>query len=145
MDEEGREIQKAEEAEIVEGEVRDVPPEAERGGIPQPPLHALSSLVTIALDGLWSVPEFVSLSTVAGLPALPVLAVGSGLMCAAAVTLVQRFVSKDDWGASVAKGMAMGVVAGVPFPFTGTAAGSVLLLWGGVHALFGRKQLPPPK
>lgn len=143
MGEEGRELQKQEQAEVVDGEFHETPLPPARQGVPEPPLHSLSSLVTIAIDGLWSIPEFVSMASIAGLPALPVLAVGSGLTCMAAVTLLQRFVSKDDWGAAVAKGFAMGVVAGVPFPFTGTAAGSVLLLWTGAHALFGRKQLPP--
>ncbi len=146
MGEEGRELQKQEPAEVVEGEFREAPPPPPapaRQNLPEPPLHSLSSLVTIAMDGLWSIPEFVSMASIAGLPALPVLALGSGLTCMAAVTLVQRFVSKDEWGAAVAKGFAMGVVAGVPFPFTGTAAGSVLLLWTGAHAFFGRKQLPP--
>jgi hypothetical protein len=153
MGEEGRELQKPEieEPEVIEAEVheavepRELEPSRERGGFPDAPLHSLSSLVTVALDGVWSVPEFVSATSIAGLPALPVLSVGSGLMCMTAVTLLQRFVSKESWGASIAKGFAMGVIAGVPFPFTGTAAGSVLLLWSGAHALFGRKQLPPPQ
>ena len=152
MGEEGRELQKpdSQDEEIVEAEVRDAPEERGGlspiepiGGLPSPPLHSLSSLVTVALDGLWSVPEIISLTSIAGLPAIPILAVGSGLTCLAAVTLIQRYVSKEEWGASVAKGVAMGVIAGVPFPFTGTAAGSILLLWSGAHALFGRKQLPP--
>ena len=157
MGEEGRELQKpeTEEQEVIEAEVREVaePRElepsgehserSERGGFPDAPLHSLSSLVTVALDGVWSVPEFVSATSIAGLPALPILSIGSGLMCMTAVTLLQRFASKESWGASIAKGFAMGVIAGVPFPFTGTAAGSMLLLWSGAHALFGRKQLPP--
>jgi hypothetical protein len=146
MGDQGRDLQKQEQAEIVDGEYREAPiriAERSERGLPEPPLHSLSSLVTIAIDGLWSVPEFVSMATVAGLPALPVLAVGSAVTCMAAVTLLQRFVSKDTWGSAVAKGFAMGVIAGVPFPFTGTAAGSVLLLWTGAHAIFNRKQLPP--
>jgi hypothetical protein len=146
MGEEGHELQKPESTEIVEGEFREapLPPSIiQRGGIPEAPLHSLSSLVTVALDSLWSVPEFVSMTSIAGLPALPFLAVGAGLTCATAVALVQRYVSKDEWGASIAKGFAMGVIAGVPFPFTGTAAGSILLIWAGVHTFFGRKQLPP--
>ena len=146
MGEEGHELQKPEQIEIVEGEFRESPlpaPTESRGGIPQPPLHSLSSLVTVALDSLWSVPEFASIASIAGIPALPILAVGAGLTCATAVALVQRYVSKEEWGASIAKGVAMGVIAGVPFPFTGTTAGGVLLLWSGMHAFFGRKQLPP--
>lgn len=146
MGEAGRALPEPEQTEIVEGEFRETPlpsPLIQRNGIPEAPLHSLSSLVTVALDSLWSVPEFVSMASVAGLPALPFLAVGAGLTCATAVALVQRYVSKEEWGAAIAKGVAMGVIAGVPFPFTGTTAGSVLLLWAGVHAFFGRKQLPP--
>jgi hypothetical protein len=143
MGNQGRELQEQEPAEIIDGEFREAPVKSLDRGLSEPPLHALSSLVTIAIDGLWSVPEFVSIASVAGLPALPVLAVGSAITCMAAVTLLQRFVSKDAWGSSVAKGFAMGVIAGVPFPFTGTAAGSILLLWTGAHAILGRRQLPP--
>jgi hypothetical protein len=129
--------------EIVDGEVRAVQSYDERSGFPEPPLHALSSLVTAALDGLWSVPEIVALVSIGGLPAIPVIMAGSGLTCLTAVTLVQRFVSRDGWGASFAKGFAMGVIAAVPFPFTGTAAGSLLLLWSGAYQLLKRRQLPP--
>ena len=144
MGEEGREIQKQDSPEIVEGEFRETSaPAVALGGIPEAPLHSLSSLVTIALDGVWSIPELVAAASVVGLPAVPVLAVACGLTCMAAVILIQRYVARDDWGAAFAKGFAMGVVAGVPFPFTGTAAGSVLLIWAGAHAFFGRRQLPP--
>lgn len=137
--------------EIVAAETRAVQPAGDRagrpvedrGGIPEPPLHSLSSLVTAALDSVWSVPEIVALTSIGGWPALPVIMLGSGLTCLAAVTLLQRFVSKDGWGASFAKGFAMGVIAGVPLPFTGTAAGSVLLLWSGAYLLLRRRQLPP--
>lgn len=111
-------------------------------GIAQAPLHALSSLVTIALDAVWSIPEMVAAASVVGLPLVPVLSFACGLTCMGAVTLIQRYVAGDDWGAAFAKGFAMGIVAGVPFPFTGMAAGSVLLIWAGAHAFFGRRQLP---
>ncbi|MBM4422694.1 MAG: hypothetical protein FJ030_04795 [Chloroflexi bacterium] len=92
MDEEGRELQKADEAEIVEAEVveaeaREAPPSEERSAFPQPPLHALSSLVTVALDGVWSVPELVSAATIASLPALPVLSLGYGRVRGRAVSV----------------------------------------------------------
>ena len=45
--------------------------------------------------------------------------------------LVQRYLAKDSWGASVAKGLVMGIIAGVPFQVTGTAVGIPLLAWAG--------------
>ncbi len=36
---------------------------------------------------------------------------------------VQRYLAKDEWGPSVAKGLVMGIIAGVPFQVTGTAVG----------------------
>jgi hypothetical protein len=41
--------------------------------------------------------------------------------------------AKDEWGPSIAKGLVMGVIAGVPFQVTGTAAGGLLLAWAGAH------------
>ncbi len=42
----------------------------------------------------------------------------------------------------MAKGVAMGVIAGVPFPVTGTAFGVPLLAWAGLHEWI---KLPPRK
>jgi hypothetical protein len=55
---------------------------------------------------------------------------------------VQRYLAKDDWGASVAKGLVMGIIAGVPFPVTGTAVGAILLGWAGASQWI---KLPAPK
>jgi len=41
--------------------------------------------------------------------------------------------AKDGWGESVAKGLVMGIIAGVPISVTGTAVGGVLLAWAGLH------------
>jgi hypothetical protein len=46
---------------------------------------------------------------------------------------VQRYMAKDGWGAAVAKGLVMGVLAGVPYQVTGTAVGLPLLAWAGLH------------
>lgn len=47
--------------------------------------------------------------------------------------LIQRYIAGDDWGPAAAKGMVMGVVAGIPFLVTGTAAGISRLGWAGLH------------
>jgi hypothetical protein len=47
--------------------------------------------------------------------------------------LVQHYLAKDEWGPAVAKGLVMGIFAGVPFQVTGTAVGVPLLAWAGLH------------
>lgn len=106
--------------------------------IQEPPIHILSSLVTIALDIMWSTIEIGAVVSVVGVPAIPLIIAATAVTCFLAVALIQRFVARDDWGAAVAKGFAMGVIAGVPYPFTGTLAGSVLLSWAGLHAIEGK-------
>ncbi len=95
--------------------------------IPSPPIHFLAALATILLDWLWGIPDL----SVILIPLIMVLAGSTGFLT---VTLIQRFVAGDPWGAAVAKGLAMGIVAGVPFMVTGTAVGSLLLGWAGLSA-----------
>ncbi len=93
---------------------------------PTPPIHALAALATIALDGVFGIPELAAVS-------IPILSPIVGALGFAATTLVQRFVAKDEWGASLAKGLVLGIVAGVPYPVAGTAVGAPLLIWAGLH------------
>ncbi len=92
-----------------------------------PPIHALAALAAIVLDGVFGVVEIVNPLS------LVLTSVGLGLLGFLATTFVQRFLAKDDWGASVAKGLVMGIVAGVPYPVVGTAIGVPLLAWAGLH------------
>lgn len=101
--------------------------------IPAAPICILSSLVTIALDIVWSTFEIGVTASVVGLPALPLIIIATGVTCFISVMLTQHFVAQDDWGASIAKGVAMGIIAGVPYFFTGTSAGVVLLSWSGAN------------
>lgn len=101
--------------------------------IPPAPVHPLAALTTIVLDNV-----FGWIDIVPGALLITSLTVGSiGFLTTA---FVQRFLAKDDWGASIAKGLVMGVVAGVPFQVTGTAAGGMLLAWAGLHEWI---KLPP--
>ncbi|MCS6994423.1 MAG: hypothetical protein NZP74_11390 [Anaerolineales bacterium] len=99
---------------------------SDSGGFPAPPIHALAALATIALDGVFTVPELAAFS-------LPITVVAVGALGFSATALVQRFVAKDDWGASLAKGLVMGIIAGVPYPVAGTLVGLPLLAWSGLH------------
>lgn len=92
-----------------------------------PPIHALAALATIALDGVFGVVEIVNPLSLA------LTSLGLGMLGFLSTTFVQRFLAKDEWGASVAKGLVMGIVAGVPYPVVGTAIGVPLLAWAGLH------------
>jgi hypothetical protein len=97
-----------------------------RRPIPSAPVHPLAALTTIVLDNVFGWIDLVP-GAVLG---TSLFVGGIGFLTTA---LVQRFLAKDDWGASIAKGLVMGVIAGVPFQVTGTAAGAVLLGWAGLH------------
>jgi hypothetical protein len=103
-----------------------IPLRSASGTFPAPPIHALAALATIALDGLFGIPELAAVS-------IPIISPIVGVLGFAATILVQRFVAKDEWGASLAKGLVLGIVAGVPYPVAGTAVGAPLLIWAGLH------------
>ncbi len=98
-----------------------------RRPIPAPPINPLAAFVTVVLDNVFGVLELVD----------PLVILFTSVIVAAAgtvsTTLIQRHLAKDGWGKAVAKGLAMGIIAGVPFPVTGTALGVPLLAWAGLH------------
>ena len=118
-----------------------------RTSIPPTPVHPLSAFATIVVDWLWSMVEVPATLSVVGLGALLPIMLGSFATCFVSVFLVQRFVSHDGWGESIAKGVVMGIAAGVPYPVIGTSFGGVILVWAGVHEIEPavRKYLPKPK
>jgi hypothetical protein len=95
--------------------------------IPASPIHPLSALVTVLLDNLFDLPEL------AGPEVWMITSPLVGGLCFVATTLVQRYLAKDEWGPAIAKGLVMGIVAGVPFSVTGTATGGMFLAWAGLH------------
>jgi hypothetical protein len=115
-----------------------------RHPIPPSPIHPLAALATIVLDNVFGVFEFLDPL------ALLVTSLSVGVIGTVATMLVQRYLAKESWGASVAKGLVMGIIAGVPFQVTGTAIGIPLLAWAGLHEWVKVKmpnsqpgQLPP--
>jgi hypothetical protein len=98
-----------------------------RHPIPSPPIHPLAALITVVLDNVFGVVEIVTPVFIV-LTSLGLFAVG-----AVATTFIQRFLARESWGISLAKGLAMGIIAGVPFPVTGTVFGAPLLVWAGLH------------
>jgi len=79
------------------------------------------------LDNVFGVIELVDPFTII------LTSVSVGVLGAVTTMFVQRYLAKDSWGASVAKGLVMGIIAGVPFQVTGTAIGIPLLAWAGLH------------
>jgi hypothetical protein len=92
--------------------------------------------VTVVLDNIFGVVELVD-PLVILFTSLIVTILGT-----ACTTLIQRYMAKDGWGKAVAKGLAMGIIAGVPFSVTGTALGLPLLAWAGLHEWI---KLPPSR
>jgi hypothetical protein len=111
-----------------------------------PPVHPLSAIATVVLDWLWLVIEIPeSVAPPVGTLLLVLTCFGLGALALLVVMLVQRNVAHDRWGAAFAKGLVMGIVAGVPFPVAGTAVGGVLLGWAGLRRLQSPAAVPPPE
>src|SRR5512140_952622 len=109
---------------------------AVRRPVPPAPIHPLAALTTLVLDNVFGVVEIVDPL------ALVLTSISVGLVGGVTTMLVQRYLSKDSWGASIAKGLVMGVIAGVPYQVAGTAIGIPLLTWAGLHEWI---KLKPPK
>jgi len=95
-------------------------------------IHFLSAFITVVLDRLWLTFELPTTFSGVG---LVLTSVALGLLCFIIVTLTQRFVADDGWVAAAAKGLVMGVVAGVPYPVIGTTVGAPLAGWSGIQAI----------
>jgi hypothetical protein len=104
--------------------------------IPPPPIHPLSALVTLMLDHVFGVFEVVD-PLVIIVTSVTVTAIGT-----LSTALIQHYLSQDTWGEAIAKGFAMGIIAGVPFSVTGTIFGVPLLAWAGLHKFV---KLPSPR
>jgi hypothetical protein len=57
------------------------------------------------------------------------------ITCTVSVTLTQHFIAQENWGESLAKGFALGILAGVPYPIMGTGAGIIILAMSGLRGL----------
>lgn len=120
--------------------------EQPKPAVSEPPVHYLSALVTIILDWLWGVPELTAEASVVGLVSVPLFMLATGGTCFIAVTMIQHFVAGDGWGKSIAKGLVMGIIAGIPIMVAGTAVGGILVGWAGVGGLtkmLARRNDPP--
>lgn len=106
--------------------------------MPKSPVHAMSALLTLTLDLLWGGGEGVAALTGIGLLAVPVLMAITFFCTLIGTLLVQKFIAKDGFGISAAKAFVLAILAGVPFPVTGTAVGVLLISWSGLSLVGGR-------
>ena len=111
----------------------------ERRSIAAPPIHPLAAFAIIALDGIFGAFEIVDPFL------LVVTCIVVGLLGFSATTMVQRYLAHDGWGTAIAKGLVMGIVAGVPYPIAGTVVGVPLLIWAGLHRSNNQPLLDNPE
>lgn len=109
---------------------------AKKTVVPDPPVHLLSTIVTLVLDYIWSVPEVGILALRSSrivTPGLIILMLSLGMVCFFAVFLVQIYAAHDKFGPALAKAVVMSIIAAVPYFVTGTIVGIILLGWAGIH------------
>jgi hypothetical protein len=107
---------------------------APRHPIPPAPIHPLAALTVIVLDNVFGWMDVVP----GAILGTSLLVGGLGFL---STMFVQRYLAKDEWGPAMAKGLVMGIIAGVPFQVTGTAVGAILLGWAGASQWI---KLPAP-
>ena len=104
-------------------------------------IHWLSGVLLIAVDGaFFGANAAVSVASLGF--AIPVATLIIGLIAFAftgiGVFLVQKFTAEEDTGSALAKGFALGVLAGIPTPIAGTLAGGFVIAKAGIRAIRGR-------
>ena len=96
------------------------------------PIHALSALILVAVDGLWTIFDFA--------PPLWIIAIPLCFMATfVPAFLIQKVLKRDSIGRAFAIATVLGVLAAVPTPITGTSVGLGILAWSGLGKLLGKK------
>jgi len=107
---------------------RAVPPAAPAEGAP---IHALSALILVAVDGLWAVFDWAP-------PIWPVAIPFCFFTVFLPTFLIQKFLRKDSNGRALTFATILAVLAAIPTPITGTPIGLALLAWTGLGKIFGK-------
>jgi len=89
-------------------------------------IHPGSIVAAVAFDLIWSLFEGGVTASFVGIILLPFLIGTIFIASFGAVTLIQRLGSGDEWSAALSKGLALGVLAAVPFSAVGVIGGAVL-------------------
>lgn len=91
----------------------------------RPPIHPLSAVALVVIDSLWTLVDFAALAWGVTIPL-------SFICCFIPVFLLQKFLNGDPNGKAGAYAFLLALLAAVPFPITGTAAGMAVLAWAGL-------------
>jgi len=100
-------------------------------------IHGLSWILTIVLDLIWNIPDLVAFCSIYGIPTIPYISAVIFVLCFIIVTLIQRFLSEDEWGKAVLKGLVMGILAAVPFSIVTFVARSI---YKGLELVVGKDE-----
>jgi hypothetical protein len=106
-----------------------------RSAFPKPPLHPLSALSVVVIDGLSTVAELAAAASIVGIVLVPVIVILSGLLSLGAVVALERYWARHAWKPALMAGAVMGVLTALPFFFVGGLTGLVMLAWAGIHEL----------
>lgn len=104
--------------------------------ISEPPVHALSTVVTLVLDYVWMLPETgVSVLSSPRITVMGELILMSvlGIVCFFTVFSVQTLVARDPFGPGFVKALVMSIIAAIPYAVVTTLVGPVLLGWVGLY------------
>ena len=104
-------------------------------------IHWLSGVLLIVLDG-----AFFGANAAVSAPSLgltiPIFTLLFSLIAfvftGIGVFLVQKFTAGEDTGSALAKGFALGVLAGIPTPVAGTLGGGFVIAKAGIRAIRGK-------
>lgn len=103
---------------------------------PDGPVHPLAATLLVFVDNLWMLADWNAVTWFLTIPL-------SFLCVSFTTTLIQRFLHRDGWGKSLAKGFLLGVLAGVPTSIMGTPVGLALLTWAGIMRARGASASMP--
>ncbi|MGQ5522745.1 hypothetical protein ACUHMQ_05720 [Chitinimonas sp. PSY-7] len=102
------------------------------------PIHLLSAIVTLTTDKLW---DLLLLDMARHLPLVEqgrfLLMTGLLLLVITtfSTTLTQYWIENESRGVALAKGLSLGVLAGIPYSFGDTEVGLVFMAWSGINEL----------
>ncbi|MCB1037228.1 MAG: hypothetical protein KDD47_25590 [Acidobacteria bacterium] len=117
------------------GELLKEVPVGSRAEPQKAPVHPLSAILLIAVDFLWTGPEALLTASAVGIPALLLTSLAAFGVTFFAVSRVQSGLAGEEPKAASAKGIGLGVLAGLPYPIFGTVAGTCFLAWSGIRKL----------
>ncbi|POA97464.1 hypothetical protein C2134_16695 [Chromobacterium sinusclupearum] len=108
-----------------------------RGSIPElgkSPVHLLSAIVALASDKLWDV-MLLDMAKAMALQEKIRFFLLAGLLLLLLTTASAALTQMDDAGMALAKGLAMGILVGLPYSFGATELGLIFVGWSGINEL----------